>query len=152
MWFRKDTGNRALNTIWIVPRTFGAWLHAIEDATKTVLYTALNTVEWIGKTATNIKDAVHNACSNWPWYHKLWKAPVSLLASPFMAIEWVAETLLYSWFNLVRDTRDTIANPFINFWHWVKRMFSNKYIGDFKFEKVNKSEVTPKNRLASLFK
>ena len=151
MGFRKDTGNRALNTIWILPRTAGTWLHAIEDATKTVLYTVLNTGEWFGKTATNIKDAIHNACTNWPWYHKLWKAPLSIATSPIMAIEWVAETLLYSWFNLVRHARDTIANPFINFWNSVKRMFSNKNIGDFKFEKVSKSEVTPNNRLASLF-
>lgn len=152
MWFRKNTGNRALNTVCILPRTAGTWLHTIEDATKTVLYTTLNAVEWVGKTATNIKDAVHNACTNWPWYHRLWKAPASLVASPFMAIEWVAETLRYSGCNLLKHTRDTVANPFINFGHSIKRMFSKKDIWDFKFEKVGKSEVTPKNRLASLFK
>ena len=151
MWFRKDSSNRALNTIWILPRTAGTWLHTIEDATKSVLFTALNAVEWVGKTATSIKDAVQNACTNWPWYHRLWKAPVSLATSPIMAIEWVAETLLYSWFNLLRNVKDTIANPFINFWRWIKRMFSSKDIWDFKFEKVTKKDVTPKMRLASLF-
>ena len=152
MWFRRNSTNRALNTVWVLPRSLGTWLHTIEDATKTALFPVLNTVEWIGKTATDIKDAIHRACTNWPWYHKLRKAPASLIASPFMAAEWVVETLRYSGCNLLRHTRDTIANPFINFWRWVKRMFSNKDIWNFKFEKVQKWDVTPKNRLASIFK
>ena len=148
MWFRKNLWNRSLNTIGIAPRTLGSWLHTIEDATKTVLYTTLNAFEWVGKTASSIKEAVNNACTKWPRYHKLWKAPVSLAASPFMAIEWVGETLRYSWCNLLRYTRDTIANPFINFWHWVKRMFSSKDPWNFKFEKVTANDITPQNKLA----
>lgn len=152
MWFWGNSRNRLWNTVWIVPRTAGAWLHAIWDATKTALYWALDIVEWIGKTATDIKTAVSNACKNWPRYHKLWKAPASLIASPFMAIEWVAETLRHSWCNIFRNARNTVAHPFINFGHWVKRLWSKEDIRNFKFEKTDEKWVSPKNRLASLFK
>ena len=151
MWFRKNTWNWTLNTVWIVPRTIGTWLHTVEDVTKTALFTALNVLEWVWKTAINIKDAVHNACTKWPRYHKIWKAPLSLIWTPFMAVEWVGETLRYSWFNLLRYSRDTIANPFINFWHWVKYMFSSKDPRQFKFEKVEKRDISPQNKLANRF-
>ena len=151
MWFRKETWNRALNTVWIVPRTLGTWLHAIEDATKSALFSTLNVFEWFWKTATTIKDAVNKACTEWPWYKKLWKAPASIIASPIMAIEWAWETLFYSWCNLLRHTRDTIANPFINFWNWFKRLFSSQDPWNFKFEKVTTSDVTSNNYIAKWF-
>ena len=144
--------NRMWNLFWVVPRTAGAWIHAISDTTKTALYWVLDPFEWIWKTATSIKDAVHNAFTNWPWYHRLWKAPASVLASPFMAVEWVAETLRHTSCNLFRNVRDTIANPFINVWHWIKWMWSSQPVWSFSFEKINnKTDVSPKNRLAWLF-
>lgn len=154
MWFRKNLWNRLGNTVGVAPRsTVGAGLYTISDATRTALYWVLDPIEWIGKTASNIKEAVHNAFTKWKRYQKLWRAPASLLTSPLMAIEWVAETLRGTWCNLFRNTRDTIAHPFINVWHWIKRMWSAQWVGDFRFSKIdNKTEVTPKNRLASLFK
>ena len=69
-----------------------------------------------------------------------------------MAIEWVGETLRHTWCNLFRNARDTIANPFLNVGQSVKWMWSARWVGDFKFERIdNKTEVNPKNRLASLF-
>ena len=152
MWFRKSLWNRTLNTAGIVPRTLGAWLHAVEDATKTALYWVLDPVEWIGKTAKDIKTAVNNACTTWPRYHRLRRAPVSLLASPLMLAEWVGETLRYTWCNLFRNVRKTIANPFINIWHGIKRIGSDRKVWEFKFEKINKeTSVSPKMKLAKWF-
>ena len=153
MWFRKNLWNRLGNTVGVAPRsTVGTGLYTVSDATKTALYWVLDPFEWIGKTASSIKEAVHKAFTEWKWYQKLWKAPASLLASPFMAVEWVAETLWGTWCNLFRNARDTIANPFLNIWQSVKWMWSARWVGDFKFERIdNKTEVNPKNRLASLF-
>ena len=154
MAFRKNLWNRLWNTVWVVPRTtVWTWLYTVSDATKTALYWVLDPVEWIGKTASGIKEAVHNAFTNWRWYHKIWKAPASLAATPFMAIEWVAETLRHTWCNLFRNVRDTIAHPFLNRWHSIKQMWSAEWVEKFKFSRIdNKSEVSPKMRLASLFK
>lgn len=153
MSFRKDTGNRALNTVWVLTRVPGSWLHAVEDAAKSALYLTLDPFEWLGKTAKDIRTAVNNACKNGPRYHRLWKAPVSLVASPFMAIEWAAETLRDTWFNLFRNVRDTLANPFLNIWKSIQWMWKSKKIEDFKFSKIDaQKQVSPKNRLASLFK
>ncbi len=153
MWFRKNLWNRLWNTVWVAPRaTIWTWLYTISDATRTALYGVLDPVEWLWKTATNIKDAVHNAFTKWKWYQKLWKAPASLLSLPFMAAEWVVETLRGTWCNLFRNVRDTIAHPFINVWHWIKRMWSAKPVWSFSFSKIeNKRDVTPKMKLASLF-
>ena len=144
--------NRLANTIGIVPRTAGAWLHAVEDAAKTAIYWVLDPVEWLGKTAKDIKTAVNNACTKWPRYHRLRKAPASLLASPIMLIEWACETLWHTWYNLFRNVRSTIANPFINIWHGIKRIWSGRKIWDFSFEKIKQETiVSPKMKLASLF-
>ena len=153
MWFRKKLRNRAGNTVGVVPRsTVGTGLYTVSDVTKTAINWVLNTIEWIGKTASSIKEAVHNAFTKWKWYHKLWRAPASLIASPFMAIEWVAETLWGTSCNIFRNTRDTIAHPFINVWNWIKWMWSAEWVWEFKFSKIEKrSEVSPKNRLAGLF-
>ena len=153
MSFRKNLWNRLWNTVWVAPRaTVWTWLYTISDATKTALYWVLDPFEWIGKTASSIKEAVHKAFTEWKWYQKLWKAPASLIASPLMAVEWVAETLWGTWCNLFRNARDTIANPFLNVGQSVKWMWSARWVGDFKFERIdNKTEVNPKNRLASLF-
>ena len=153
MSFRKNLWNRLWNTVWVAPRaTVWTWLYTVSDATKTALYWVLDPVEWIGKTASSIKEAIYNAFTNWKWYHKLRKVPASLVTAPFMAAEWVIETLWWTWCNLFRNIKDTVAHPFINVWHWIKRMWSEKWIGEFKFSKIeDKSEVSPKMRLASLF-
>lgn len=146
MW---DRLNRVWNTLCTAPRVAVTWLHTVEDTTKTALYSVLNPVEWIWKTACSIKDAVHNACnaSKWAWY----KAPLSLLATPFMAVEWVAETLWHSWCHLLSNIKDTIAHPFINFWNSIKWIWSKNKVKDFSFQKVDSESVSPRNRLASLF-
>lgn len=146
--------NRIWNIIGVAPRsTVWTWLYTISDATKTAVYWVLDPFEWIGKTALSIKEAVHNAFTNWKRYHKLWKAPASLLATPFMAVEWVAETLRHTWCNLFRNAKDTIAHPFINVGHSIKWMWSPEKVGDFKFSRIDeRSTVSPRNRLASLFK
>ena len=152
MSFRRNTGNRALSTLWFAPRTVGTWLHAVEDAAKTAIYWVLDPVEWLGKTAKDIKTAINDACTKWRWYQKLRKAPASLIASPLMLLEWVWETLWHTWCNLFRNIRRTIANPFINIWHWIQRVWAKTRAWDFKFEKINKeTSVSPKMKLASLF-
>ena len=150
MSFRKNLWNRLWNTVWVAPRAAWAWIHTVLDATKTALYWALDPIEWIWKTAWNIKDAIHNAFTTWKRYHKLWKVPASLVATPFMLVEWAAETLRHTWCNLFKNARDTVANPFINVWHWIKRMWSAQDIWSFSFAKIdNRPEVNPKNRLAN---
>ncbi len=154
MWFRKNLWNRLWNTVWVAPRaTIWTWLYTVSDATKTALYWILDPVEWIGKTASNIKEAVHNAFTNWKWYQRLLKAPASLIAAPFMAIEWVAETLLNTWYNILKNTKNTIAHSFVNVGHSIKWIWSDKWVWEFKFSKIeNRDGVSPKNRIASLFK
>lgn len=154
MSFRKSIWNRLWNTVGVAPRsTVGTGLYTVSDAMKTALYWVLDPVEWIGKTASSIKEAVHKAFTQWKWYQKLWKAPVSLAATPFMAVEWVSETLRHTWCNLFRNVRDTIANPFLNVGKSVKWMWSARWVGDFKFERIdNKTKVNPKMWLANLFK
>lgn len=142
--------NRVWNSLGIVPRTLWTWLNTVWDTTKTALYSVLNPVEWLWKTATSIKNAIHNACNSGKksWY----KVPLSLLASPFMAVEWVTETLWYSWSHLLSNIRDTIANPFINLWNSIKWMWSKNGFSGFKFNKIDSEDVSPKNRLANQFK
>lgn len=153
MWFRKDFWNRLWNTVCVAPRAVWTWLSTVSDATRTALYWVLDPFEWLGKTAWDIKDAIHKSFTEWKWYQKLWKAPASLVATPFMAVEWVAETLWHTWCNLFRNVRDTIAHPFINVGHSVKWMWSTQKIWDFKLEKIEeRSKMSPKNRVASLFK
>jgi len=153
MWFRKNLWNRLGNTVGVAPRsTVGTGLYTISDATKTAIYWVLDPLEWVGRTALSIKEAVHKAFTEWKWYQKLWKAPASLLASPFMLAEWVGETLRHTSCNLFRNTRDTIANPFLNIGHSIKRMWTAQPVWAFKFANINNMyNVTPKMKLASLF-
>lgn len=144
--------NRTLNTLCVVPRTLGTWLSTIWDATKTTLYEVLDPIDGMGQTAWKIKDAMHKSFTEWKWYKKLWKAPLSLIASPFMLIEWAGETLRHTGCNICKHTRDTIANPFINFWHSLKWIWSTQPVSSFTFDSIdNKSNVSPKNRLATKF-
>jgi hypothetical protein len=152
MSFRKNLWNRLWNTVWLAPRAFWTWLYSISDATQTAIYWVLDPVEWIGKTASSIKEAVYKAFTQWKWYQKLWKAPASLAATPFMLIEWVWETLWHTWCNLFRNVRDTIANPFLNIWHSIKRMWTSRSVWDFRFDNINNMRnVTPEMKLASVF-
>ena len=153
MWFRKNLWNRLGNTVGVIPRsTIGTGAYTVSDVTQTALYWVLDPVEWVWKTAWSIKEAIHNAFTKWKWYQKLRKAPASLLATPFMAIEWVGETLRHTWCNLFRNVRDTIANPFINIWHWIKRIWSSGSVWAFKFANIdNMRNVTPEMKLARVF-
>ena len=149
---RKEVWNRLWNTVCVAPRAIGTWLNTVSDATRTALYWVLNPIEGLWKTASNIREAIHKSCTEWPWYKRLWKAPASIITSPVMAVEWAIETLWYTWCNLFRNVRDTIANPFLNVWKSVKWMWSKEKIWDFEFSKINhNNEVSPKNRLANLF-
>lgn len=144
--------NRVWNSFGIVPRTIGTWLNTVADATKTALYGVLDPIDWLGQTAWKIKDAIHKSFTEWSFWKKLWKAPASLLASPFMLAEWAAETLWHTGCNICKHTRDTIANPFINFGHSLKWIWSSQPVSTFRFENIdNRSNVSPKNRLAAKF-
>lgn len=151
MWL-KEFWNRLWNTVCAAPRIVGTWLTTLWDATRTALYWVLNPFEGLWKTAVSIKEAVHKSFTEGKWYKKLWKAPASLIATPFMAIEWVGETLWYTWSNLLRNVRDTIANPFLNIWQSFKWMWSSRKIWDFKLSLIdNRSDVPAKMRLANKF-
>lgn len=144
--------NRVWNTFWIVPRTIRTGLNTVWDVTKTALYGVLDPIDWIGQTAWRIKDAVHKSFTEWSFWKKLWKAPASLIVSPFMAIEWVGETLWHTGWNICKHTRDTIANPFINFWNSIKWLGSSQPVWAFSFANINeRSTVSPRNRLAAQF-
>ena len=144
--------NRVWNTFWIVPRTVRTWISTVWDATKTALYGVLDPIDWIGQTAWRIKDAIHKSFTENSFRKRLWKVPASLLASPFMLVEWVAETLRHTGCNICKHTRDTIANPFINVWHSIKWLWSSQPVKSFSFANINeRSNVSPKNRLASIF-
>lgn len=150
MWFRKNTWNRILNTIWVAPRKVWTKVNFFIDAAKTALYWVLDTAEWIGKTATSIKEAVNKACSQWRRYNKLRKIPTSIISSPLMAIEWVWETLFYTWWNILRNTRDTIANPFTNAGRFLRAIWSKRPIWEFSFAKVKATNnITPANLFAN---
>jgi len=153
MWFRKNTVNRLSNTTLAPIRwTLWTWWHTFTDTVQTALYWVLNPLEWLWKTASSIWDAVHSACTQWKRYKKLRKVPATLASVPFMAIEGVGETLLHTWWNILKNTRDAIANPFINFWNSIKRIWSKQPVWAFSFVSINnRSNVTPKNRLAAQF-
>lgn len=153
MSFRKNLWNRLGNTVGVAPRsTVGTGLYTVSDATKTAIYWVLDPFEWIWKTASNIKEAVHNAFTKWKWYQRLWRAPASLVALPFMAVEWIGETLRHTSCNLFRNVRDTIANPFLNWGHSIKQMWSAQPVWAFRFDNINNMyNVTPKMKLASVF-
>lgn len=151
--FRKRLWNRLGNAWLSVPRsTLWTWWVAITDTIQTALYWVLNPLEWLWKTGASMLDAVHSACTQWKWYKKLWKVPATLASLPLMAVEWVAETLLQSWWNLLKNTRDTIANPFINFGTSLKWIWSSQPVSAFSFARINeRSTVSPRNRLAAQF-
>jgi len=144
--------NRLGNTFWIVPRTLRTWISTIWDATRTALYWVMDPLHWLGQTAEKIKDAVHKSFTEWSFWKRIWKAPLSLVASPFMLAEWVWETLWHTGYNICKHTRDTIANPFINFWRSLKWIWSSQAVSSFTFNNIdNRDHVSPKNRLASKF-
>ena len=153
MSFRKNLWNRLWNTVWVAPRaTVWTWLYTISDTIQTALYSVLDPIEWIWKTGWSIKEAVHKAFTKWKRYQKLWKAPASLAATPFMFLEWIWETLWWTWWNIFRNVRDTVAHPLINLWHSVKWMWSSRWIWTFKFANINNmNNVTPRMKLASVF-
>ena len=149
MWGFRD---RVWNTLWVAPRLAWSSFCAVSDTARTALYWVLDPIEGLGNTASKIKDAIHNACNEKKWYHRLWKVPTSLIASPLMAVEWIWETLFHTWYNICKNTKDTIANLFCNIGHSFKWIWSKEDVGNFKFQSIEeKSKCSPKMRLASLF-
>ena len=143
--------NRITNTLGIAPRTVKtAWRTTI-DTTKSALNLVLDPVIWIWKTGADIKKAIHKSFTEWPRYHKLWKAPASLALSPFMAVEWVAETLRGTWVNACSSVRDIIWNTLTNEWTAIKMMGKWEKF-NFSTEKLDYKKISPRNRLAGLFK
>lgn len=143
--------NRITNTLGIAPRTVKtAWRTTI-DTTKSALNLVLDPVIWIWKTGADIKKAIHKSFTEWPRYHKLWKAPASLALSPFMAVEWVAETLRWTWVNACSSVRDIIWNTLTNEWTAIKMMGKWEKF-NFSTEKLDYKKISPRNRLAGLFK
>ena len=111
----------------------------VTDATKTAIYAVLDPVKWIGKTTKKIGNAIHKSYTEWNFWKKIRKVPASLIATPLMAVEWVAETLFHSSYNVARNTANTLSNPLTNSRKSIEWAFDND-------EKKN-----PKMRLASLF-
>ena len=111
----------------------------ITDSTNTAIYSILDPIEWTGKALTEIQKAIRRSVTEWNFWKKIWKVPVSLVASPLMAIEWAAETLFHYSYNVTKNIAHTLTNPFTNFRKPIEWTFDND-------EKKN-----PKMRLASLF-
>lgn len=143
--------NRIANTLWIAPRTVQTATRTTIDTTKSALNIVLDTFIGLWKTGSDIKKAIHESFTKWPWYHRLRKVPTSLALTPFMAIEWVAETLRWTWVNACSSARDIIWNTLRNEWTAIKMMWKSENF-DFSTEKLEYKKVSPKNRLASLFK
>jgi len=143
--------NRVVNTLWIAPRTVKtAWRTTI-DATKSALNLVLDPFIGLWRTWSDIKQAIHKSFTEWPWYRKLRKAPTSLALTPFMAIEWVAETLRWTWVNACSSVRDLIWNTLTNEWTAIKMMWKGEKF-NFSTEKLEYKKMSPRNRLAGLFK
>lgn len=143
--------NRIVNTLGIAPRTVKtAWRTTI-DTTKSALNLALDPFIGLWKTWSDIKQAIHRSFTEWRWYQKLRKVPASLALSPFMAAEWVAETLRWTWVNACSSVRDIIWNTLTNEWTAIKMMWKGEKF-DFSTEKLEYKDVSPRNRLAGLFK
>lgn len=142
--------NRISNTIGIAPRTVKTAARTTMDTTKSALNLVLDPFIGLGKTWLSIKDAIHKSFTEWPWYRKLRKVPTSLALSPLMAVEWVAETLRWTWVNACSSARDIIWNTLTNEWNAIKMMWkSEKY--KFTTDKLEYKRLSPRNRLASLF-
>jgi len=142
--------NRISNTIGIAPRTVKTAARTTMDTTKSALNLVLDPFIGLWKTWLSIKDAIHKSFTEGPRYRKLWKAPASLALSPFMAVEWVAETLRWTWVNACSSVRDIIWNTLTNEWTAIKMMWKWE---KFKFttDKLEYKRLSPRNRLASLF-
>jgi len=143
--------NRIVNTLGIAPRTAKtAWRTTI-DTTKSALNLVLDPFIGLWKTWSDIKQAIHKSFTEWRWYQKLRKVPTSLALSPFMAVEWVAETLRWTWVNACSSVRDIIWNTLTNEWTAIKMMWKWEKF-DFSTEKLEFKGISPRNRLAGLFK
>jgi len=143
--------NRIVNTLGIAPRTVKtAWRTTI-DTTKSALNLVLDPFIGIWKTGADIKKAIHKSCTEWRWYQKLRKVPTSLALTPFMAVEWVAETLRWTGVNACSSVRDIIWNTLSNEGSAIKMMWKGEKF-DFTTEKLEYKKVSPRNRLAGLFK
>lgn len=143
--------NRIVNTLGIAPRTAKtAWRTTI-DTTKSALNLVLDPFIGLWKTWSDIKQAIHRSFTEWRWYQKLRKVPASLALSPFMAVEWVAETLRWTWVNACSSVRDIIWNTLTNEWTAIKMMWKGEKF-DFSTEKLEYKKMSPRNWLAGLFK
>lgn len=142
--------NRIVNTLGIAPRTVKTAARTTIDTTKSALNVVLDPFIGLWKTSVRIKDAIHKSFTEWPWYRKLWKVPTSLALSPLMAVEWVVETLRWTWVNACSSARDIIWNTLTNEWNAIKMIWRWE---KFKFttDKLEYKRLSPRNRLASLF-
>jgi len=144
--------NRVRNTVGITTRTiWTAWRTTI-DTTKAALNVVLDPVIGIGQTAKDIKQAIHSSFTEWPRYRKLRKVPASLISTPFMLAEWVAETLRWTWVNACSSVRDIIWNTLTNEWNAIKMIWKSDDPKLFSIEKTTYKPLSPKNWLANLFK
>ena len=162
--------NRVWNTVWVIPR--GLWTaltlwvdtaKAISNETllnlsqifnkknkteKVKKETAWNLLLWIWRTFKWTRETIKNSFQG-KRYKKLYKVPATLIASPFMLIEWGIETLLWCWYNCVKNTKDLIWNGLINWWKTIKTMWSSEPYKNFKFERLDEPTITPKMYIAN---
>jgi len=143
--------NRIANTLGIAPRTVKTAARTTMDTTKSALNLVLDPFIGLWKTWLSIKDAIHKSFTEGPRYHRLRKVPTSLALSPLMAIEWVVETLRWTWVNACSSARDIIWNTLTNEGKAIKMMWKSEKF-QFSTEKLEYKNISPRNRLAGLFK
>lgn len=144
MWLR----NRTINTVWFAPRTIGTAGNAIVDSAKTAIYSVLNLWQWLWKTCNDIQTAISIACKEKSRRKKTIKVPTSLIATPFIAIEWIAETLRWTWINGISNIKNTIWNILVNEWNAFKYIWKDENYSSYKFQTIEDKWLSPKNRLA----
>lgn len=149
MGFRKNTWNRAVNTVWIVPRSIWTWLRWIVDITKMALNTVLDLWIWVWKTCWSIKQAVLDSFNNGRRYKRLWKIPLSLVCILPMLWEWAVETLRWTWCNTVANTVNTIWNLCINEWNAIKYIRNPEDPMWYSILKTEGIDINPQNILAN---
>ena len=143
--------NQVRNTLWVVPRTIWTLIRWVVDTTKTALNAVLDFWKWLGKTCSDIKQAVHDSLTNGKRYRKLWKIPVTLACLLPMLWEWTVETLWWTGANAVVNTVDTVWNVLINEWNAVKLIWKVDDPKTYVLSKTDFRDISPKNLLANAF-
>ena len=149
MWFRKNTWNRTVNTVWVVPRTVWTWVRWVIDTWKSALNAVLDFWIWMWKTFWSIKQAINDSFNKGKLYKRLRKIPVSLVCLLPMLWEWTIETLRWTSANVVANTVDTAWNLFINEWNAIKLIWKADDPKTYQLLKTELRDINPRNVIAN---